>query len=387
MDIVVCGGRVIDPHQGLDSLLDVGIDKGKVVSLSKEIKRTAGKTFIDARGCLVLPGLIDLHTHIFDGGGPWSIDPDRLGTLSGVTTMVDAGSAGAGNFHGFYNHVIKRSKVNIKAFLHIAFNGIEGGAIYAPEDLVIAGELDDIRRAMVRPAVDVARSYKNVICGIKVRASVEAAGANGLIAIDLAKQAAEQLGLPVMVHVGTPPPTRREILKQLRPGDILTHAFRGEPNGPCRLDGSVMEEMLDARERGVLFDIGHGQGSFAFSSGRKLIEAGFLPDTISTDVHTYSIGKLGLDLPKVMTRFLAIGMDLTDVVQATTANPAQLLGEPDILGSLQIGHTGDVSVFKLEEKEVLLEDAFGEVTKADKTLVPVATIRNGEVLWTKLPIE
>jgi dihydroorotase len=368
-------------------VLDVGISGNKVVSVAPDIEISSAKRIIDAGGCLVLPGLIDFHTHVFYGGGPWGIDPDELGPRTGVTTMVDAGSAGAGNFHGFYQNVIQQSRIRIKAFLHIAFNGLEGCAIYAPEDLVIAGELEDIRRAMVRPAVEIGARYRDTICGIKVRASVEAAGSHGAIAIDLAQQAAESLGLPVMVHIGTPPPTRKEILKKLRPGDVLTHSFRGDPNGPYQLDGTLMEEMSEARDRGVLFDIGHGVGSFAFASGRKLIEAGFLPDIISSDVHTYSINRIAFDLPTTMSKFLALGMDLMEVVRATTVAPARFLGLGNTIGSLQPGYVADISIIQLAHQKAIFEDAFGETISADQVFVPAATIRAGEVLWTNLPME
>lgn len=384
MDLVICSGRVIDPVTGTDDVMDIGVLHGKIADVAKHINSAGNARVLDASGCLVTPGLIDFHTHVFYGGGPWSIDPDELGPSTGVTTMVDAGSAGAGNFHGFYRHVIQRSKIRIKAFLHIAFSGLEGGAICSYRDLVIVGELDDIRRAMVRPAVEIARRYPDIICGIKVRASVEATGESGLIAIDLAKQAAELLNLPVMVHIGMPPPTRDEILQKLRPGDVLTHAYRGHPNGPYNLDGSVMEAMLKARDRGVLFDVAHGKGSFAFASGKKLIrDANFLPDMISTDAHT-SIGTPTDNLPTTMSKFLALGMNLIDVIRATTATPAKFLGLESSLDSLTTGYTADISILKLKRENLTLHDAFGETMEAQEVLVPVATIRNGEVLWSEL---
>jgi len=387
MDWIIRNGRVVDPQADIDTILDIGISDGKIAVIGEQLDASTDTRLLDASDCLVTPGLIDFHTHVFYGGGSWSVDADELGPRTGVTTMVDAGSAGAGNFHGFYRHVIQRSKIRIKAFLHIAFTGLEGGGIYAPGDLVIAGELDDIRRAMIRPAVEVGQKYPDAICGIKVRASVEAAGESGSIAIDLAKQASELLNLPMMVHIGAPPPTRKEILEKLRPGDVLTHAFRGHPNGPYNLDGSVMEEMLEARSRGVLFDVGHGQGSFAFASGQKLIrDADFLPDMISSDVHTYSVGTTAHNLPRTMSKFLALGMDLMDVIRATTATPAKFLGLEGTLGSLRAGYLADISVLKLRNQDVTFHDTFGETMDAQQVLAPVATIRDGEVVWSELPV-
>jgi dihydroorotase len=383
MDLAICGGHVIDPSAEIDEVLDILVSEGKIIDIARHINISQKVDVINASGCLVTPGLIDFHTHVFYRGGPWSINPDELGPKSGVTTMVDAGSAGPGNFGCFYDNVIQKAKTRIKAFLHIAFTGLEGGAICSYQDLAIVGELEDIRRAMVRPAVEIARAYPEVICGIKVRASLEATGAFGLVAIDLAKQVAELVNLPVMVHIGTPPPTRDEILQRLRPGDVLTHAYRGHPNGPYGFDGSVMNSMVKARARGVLFDVGHGKGSFAFSSGNKLVrDASFLPDIISTDVHASSSGLPADDLPTTMSKFLALGMKLVDVVRATTATPAKSLGISAILGSLSKGYTADIAIFKLKRCNMVFHDAFGETMEGKDVLTPVATIREGEVLWS-----
>jgi len=380
MDLVIRNGRVINPAEGIDSVLDVGISGNEVVSVSPKVEAPSTAEVIDASGCLVLPGLIDLHTHVNFGGGPWGINPDELGPRTGVTTMVDAGSTGAGNFNGLYQHVIKNSCVDIFAFLNIAYNGVDG-CIYLPNSGLVVGELIDIRRALVEPAVQLGSQYPELIRGIKIRASVEAAGDHGLTSIALAQQAAERLNVPVMVHIGAPPPTRREILDMLRPCDILTHAFRGDPNSPLKPDSSIMPEMLEARERGVLFDIGHGCGSFAFEVGHALLEQGFLPDTISSDIHMFSIDGPAYDLPTTMSKFLALGMSLMDVIRATTIAPARAIGIQDHFGSLSIGKTADISIMKLEKNTLTFEDAFKQTLQANRKLVPITTIKNGKVIW------
>jgi len=381
MDLVIRGGRVINPAEGIDSILDVGVAGSKVVLISPKIEAPPSVKVIDASGCLVLPGLIDLHTHVNFGGGPWGIKADKLGLQTGVTTMVDAGSTGAGNFRGLYEHVIKNSRVNIFAFLNIAYNGVEG-CIYLPSSGLVVGELVDIRRALVEPAVEIGSRYPEVIRGIKVRASVEAAGDHGLTAIALAQQVAERLNVPVMVHIGVPPPRRREILEMLRPGDILTHAFRGNPNSPLKPDGSIMTEMVQARKRGILFDIGHGCGSFAFEVGRALIEQGFLPDTISSDVHMFSIDGPAHDLPTTMSKFLALGMPLMEVVRATTIAPARAIGVQEELGNLSIGRTANISIMRLEKGAFTFKDAFGQTLQATQRFVPIMTIKDGQVIWS-----
>jgi len=380
MDLVIRGGRVMSPAEDLDDVLDVGISDGKIVALAPNIKGTSKAQIIDAKGCLVLPGLIDFHTHVFYGG-PWGIDPDALGPRTCVTTMVDCGTAGAGNFLGFLRHVIQRTSIRIFSFIHIAFTGLDA-AIYLPQDLAIVGELEDIRRAIVRATIEIGKRFPNIIRGVKVRASVEAARNNGLQAIALARQAAEALGVPLMVHVGTPPPTIGEILAQLRSGDVLTHAFRGDPNSLLKRDGSPIEEAIEARRRGVLFDIGHGCGSFSFDTAQKLIEEhGFFPDIISSDVHAYSINGPAYDLLTTMSKFLAVGMPLIDIVRAATTTPASVLGLGDVLGSLTPERVADISIVRIEKCSIALEDAYGGMLRSRELFVPVMTIKDGRVLW------
>ena len=381
MNLLIKGGRVINPAEELDAILDVGIAEEKIASIAPKIEAAPEVNVINADGLLVLPGLIDLHTHVNFGGGPWGINPHELGPKTSVTTMVDAGSTGAGNFKGLYYHIIQSSPINIFAFLHIAYNGVDG-CIYLPKNVLVVGELEDIRRALVEPTVEIGSRYPEIIRGIKIRASVEAVGNHGLTAIALAQQAAERLNVPIMSHIGAPPPTRREILERLRPGDILTHAFRGNPNSPLQRDGSIMPEMLEARERGVLFDIGHGCGSFSFEVGQRMIQQGFPPDIISSDIHMYCINGPVYDLPTTMSKFLALGMPLMEVIRATTATPAKALGLQERLGDLSVGKIADISIMKIEEGTFKFEDAFGQTLNANQKLTPVMTIREGKVIWS-----
>jgi len=382
MDLVIKNGRVLNPATGLDATMDVGINEGVIAVVASDLEIPPGTKVLNADGCLVLPGLIDFHTHVNFGGGPWGIDPNDLGPKTGVTTMIDAGSTGAGNFKGLYHHIIRRSLINILAFIHIAYNGVDG-CIYLPKNVLVVGELEDIRRALVEPTAEIGFQYPDIIRGIKIRASVEAVGNHGLTGIALAQQAAERLNVPVMVHIGAPPPTRREILERLRPGDILTHAFRGNPNSPLNRDGSLIPEMVEAREKGVLFDIGHGCGSFSFKVGQKMIQDfDFLPDIISSDIHMFSINGPVYDLPTTMSKFLALGMPLADVVRAATITPAKALGLEDRIGDLSVGKAADISVMKLEEGPVTFEDAFGKTLLSDRKLVPIATIKDGKVIWS-----
>ncbi len=230
------------------------------------------------------PGLIDLHTHVYWGGTSLGIDAEEFCRTSGVTTAVDTGSAGPGNFVGFRKHVIERSETRILAYLHVSHGGI-----YGFSNRVMVGESTDMRLMDPVSAVEVANANRDVIVGIKVRVGAHASGVHGIHPLDIALQVAEEAGLPLMAHIDEPPPTYEDVINKLRPGDILTHAFRPFPNSPATVQGSVKPAVLTARKRGVLFDIGHGMGSFSFKTARAMLANGFLPDTISSDVHALCI--------------------------------------------------------------------------------------------------
>lgn len=377
-DILLRGGHVIDPATGSDGIRDVAIVQGRIAALETKIISEA-KQVHDVSGYIVTPGLIDFHTHVYHGGA-WGIDADLLGPRTCVTTFVDFGTAGPGNFQGFLEHIIARSKVRILAFLHIAYTGLDG-AIYYPSALRIIGELEDIRRAIVGATIETGHQYSKIIRGIKVRASVEATGNNGIQAILLGRQAAAALGMPLAVHVGEPPPTVGEILPHLRSGDVLTHCFRGPVNSLLDYADKLIPEALAARERGVIFDLGHGQGSFSFHVAQKLFSHGFYPDIISSDVHAYSINGPAYDLPTTMSKFLGLGLEVKEVIRATTQTPAKVLGLGNSLGSLQVGCEADIAVFKLEKGNFLLHDVHGEELRSGTRFTPTMTFKGGDLLW------
>lgn len=377
-DIVIRNGLVVDPATGLKEVLDVGVKDGRIVAIEPSLSDSADCVY-DVSGCFVCPGLIDFHTHVY-WGGAWGINPDELGPRTGVVTFVDFGTAGPGNFEGFLKHVICRSKVRIFAFLHIAYTGLSG-AIFEPRWLRIVGELEDLRRALIGPVMEMAERYPEFIRGIKVRVSVEATGSNGVQALFLAKRTSEALGLPLAVHIGEPPPTSKEILPHLSRGDILTHAFRGLPNSLLDRRGRPIPEAIEARERGVIFDVGHGQSSFSFRAAAQLIEHGFLPDIISSDVHAYNISGPVYDLPTTMSKFLALGVDTDYIIRATTYMPAKAIGLENEIGSLQVGREADITVVKLEEGNFTFYDGHGEKLHSRRRFVPVMTFKAGQLLW------
>jgi dihydroorotase len=372
-DLLLRGARVIDPANGLDAVADVAFRDGKVAAVGPRLGAEAG-VVRDLLGAIVMPGMIDFHAHIYPGGTALGVDADRLAGRAGTTTWVDAGSAGPGNFAGLRDHVIARSETRILAYLHICFAGIFG---FSRE--VMHGESWDLR--LLEPAVcaRVARDNPDTIRGIKVRIGANTSGVNELMPLHLAIEAADLAGLPVMCHIDRPPPTYAQVLETLRPGDILTHCFRPAPNAPIHGDGRVREACWQARERGVIFDVAHGMGSFSFATAERMLAAGFAPDVISSDVHSLCIDGPAFDNLETMSKFLALGLPLPEIVRAATATPARLLRRPD-LGDLAPGRTGDATVLEIAEGGFELVDVTGATRPSRRKLRLSAVVLGGR-LW------
>ncbi len=371
MDLILRGGRVIDPSQGLDGVMDVGFAKGKVAALGKGLT-AEGAVVRDVSGLIVSPGLIDLHTHVYWGGTSLGIDAEEFCRTSGVTTAVDTGSAGPGNFMGFRKHVIERSQVRILAYLHVSHAGI-----YGFSNTVMVGESEDIRLMDPVTAAEVADANRDVIVGIKVRVGRHASGDQGVAPLDIALQVAEETGLPLMAHIDEPPPSYEEVIARLRPGDVLTHAFRPFPNSPATAQGSVKPAVVAARKRGVLFDIGHGMGSFAFKTARAMLANGFPPDTISSDVHALCINGPAFDQVTTMSKFLCLGMSLPEVIRASTENAAFALKRPE-LGTLKPGSVGDATLLSVESGEFDYADVVGEHLAGTQRIVSRGVVIGGK---------
>ncbi len=339
-DFVLRNGRVIDPEAARDEVTDVAFAGGKVAAVGGRLQ---GRSERDVSGCIVMPGNIDFHTHVYWGGTSISIDADLLAKRCGTTTWLDVGTAGPGNFAGFRKHVIEPSQTRILAYLHVSHAGI-----YAFSPTVMVGESLDLRLMDTANCAAVARANPDLIRGIKVRVGANTSGVNGIAPLHHALEAADRAGLPVMCHIDRPPPRYVDVLAELRPGDTLTHCFKPFPNAPCTADGRVKEACWAAREKGVLFDIGHGAGSFDFGVAEAMMQAGFPPDIISSDVHVLCIDGPAYDNMETMSKFLLLGMALPDIVRAVTAAPAKALGRPD-LGNLSPGSAGDATVMRIEE--------------------------------------
>src|ERR1700757_912078 len=371
LDLILRGGRVVDPSQKLDAVTDVGFADGKVAVIGNALKAERGTEVRDVSGYIVTPGLIDLHTHVYWGGTSIGIDAEEFCRTSGVTTAIDTGSAGPGNFAGFRKHVIEPSQVRILAYLHISHAGIFGFS-----QRVMVGESEELRLMNPIDTAEVAEENRDLIVGIKVRAGRHSSGTSGIVPLEIALEVADQVGMPLMCHIDHPPPSYEEVVGRLRPGDILTHAFRPFPNTAATAQGTVKRVVLEAGERGVLFDIGHGKGSFAFKTARAMLANGFYPDTISSDVHILCINGPAFDQVTTMSKFLCMGMSLPDVVAASTVNAAMALRRPE-LGSLKPGSVGDATIISIKEGRFDYVDVVGEHLIGERKIVSEGVVIGG----------
>jgi dihydroorotase len=368
-DLLLTGGRIIDPANAFDRVADIAFANGKVVAVGANLGEARERR--DVSGLIVSPGLIDLHTHVYWGGTSLGIDAEEFCRRNGVTTAVDTGSAGPGNFAGFRQHVIEPSAVRILAYLHVSYAGIFGFG-----KRVMVGEAHDMRLMAPEDTVEVANANRDVIVGIKVRIGRNAGGTSGIAPLEIALQVADELGMPVMCHIDFPPPNYADVCDMLRAGDVLTHAFRPFPNAPLTAQGKILPQVIEARERGVLFDIGHGMGSFAFKTGRAMLANGFAPDTISSDVHALSIEGPAFDQTTTMSKFLCIGMPLNEVIRSSTINAAMAMRRPE-LGHLGVGAVGDVTLLDIEHGRFDYVDATEEHLVGEQRIVSKGVVIAG----------
>ena len=375
-DLILRGARVIDPSQQLDRVTDVRFTAGRVAAIGEQLVAGPTTEVRDLRGKVVTPGLIDLHTHVYWGGTSIGVDAVALARTSATATFVDAGPAGPGNFPGFRKHVIEPARpVRILPLLNLSFAGI-----FAFSGTVMVGECEDLRLLDLKECTRVAQEHADLVVGIKVRVGRGASGNSGIAPMDMALEVAEATGLPLMAHLDHPPPSRLEVMSRLRKGDILTHCFRPFPNAPSHPGGGVRPEVLAARERGVIFDIGHGAGSCGFATSRAMLAAGFKPDVISSDVHILSINGPAYDLLQTLAKFHALGMSLPEVVACGTTNAAHAIRRPD-LGTLKIGSVGEASIFEVLPEPTEYKDVVGEVITGAHRFVARGLVLDGK-WWT-----
>lgn len=375
-DLLIKGGRLIDPAAGLDQIADVAFKGDRTVVVEPDIAPDRAERLIDAAGLVVVPGLIDFHAHaLFLSGLGLGGDLDAICASHGVTTLVDGGSSGAATFPVFKELLIDRAETRILAFLHISSIGLAELAV---------GESTYLDLHRPEAAAEVASAHPGLIVGIKVRQQAEVVGDNGLEPLKLAKRAAALAGgLPIMVHVTNPAAPLPEIFDLLDGGDIVSHIYHGRGDGLLDADGAVRTEVIEARQRGVLFDSAHGSNHFNFNVARKALESGFAPDAAATDLTRKNMRTVVKSLPNVLSKLINLGLDLNRAIACATSQPAAILGRSDDLGTLAPGAAADAAVFELKKGEFQFKDADGNRLIGETMLEPAAVVRRGRLVWQR----
>ncbi len=373
-DVLLKGGHVIDPLNGVDGVMDVAVAGGKIAAVRSDINPAEARTVAEVSGLYVTPGLIDGHVHVFATTGmkdAWAGDnsvlPDGFSFRSGVTTMVDVGSSGWRNFEDFRNRVIDRASTRVFAMLNIVGLGMMTDA---PEQNV--HDMD------AKATADMATKHRDVVVGVK---SAHYQGPEW-VSVDRAVEAGTLAKIPVMVDFGyfrAERPYYELVTERLRPGDISTHMFRG-PVPYVGEDGKLLDYLKRARARGVLFDVGHGGGSFVFRNAVPAIQQGFYPDTISTDLHTGSMNGAMIDMLTTMSKILVMGVPLNEVIREATVNPAKAIQHPE-LGHLGVGAEADIAVLRLMQGSFRYMDAARGAIEGDRRLTCEMTVKGGSVVW------
>ncbi len=375
-DLLLKGGTLIDTAAGLHAAKDVAFTGGRVSAVGDDLPRALARDVIDCAGRIVSPGMIDLHVHVFWGVSHFGIEPDPHCVSRGVTTAIDAGSAGADTFPGFRKYVIDVSATRLFAQLNISSQGMLTREI---------GELDNLEYASVPKAIATIEQHRDVILGVKVRLTRHTivGEAAGIRPLHLAREAADAVGLPIMVHPQDAwCESLDDILTVMRDRDILTHCYHGMPHGILNPDGMVRRSVHDAMERGVIFDVGHGAGSFNWDVAEAALKQDVQPQTISSDLHVYNVNGPVHDLATTVSKFLHLGFSLEDALRKVTATPAEVIRMSGDIGTLRVGAWGDAVVFDLQEGRFEFMDSHGQTRLGRQRLVPVTVVRSGKVYQT-----
>jgi len=368
-DTLIVGGRVVDPGAGLVGRLDVAIADGRVAAVAPDLDPATARRTIDAGGRIVTPGLVDLHTHVYWGATYWGVEADPVAARTGVTTWLDVGSAGAYSFPGFRAWIAERSAVRVFALLNLSAIGL-----IAP-----SWEFSNPDYWDVDLAERIVAANRDVILGIKARIDRNTTRGVGIRPLELARELADRVDLPLMVHIGFGPPTLDQVVPLLRPGDILTHCCTGGDMKIVDEAGTTRADVLALRVRGLILDVGHGTGSFSFATAEAMLADGVLPDVISSDIHQLAVQGPMFDLPTTLSKFLALGMTLEQTIERATSRPAAAMRRPD-LGTLRPGSPADIALFELVEGEFTFHDVQMAPRRGTRRLVSTLTLVAGEVL-------
>lgn len=376
MDKAVINGTIIDPVKKTERMGTILLDGSKIAEVDYGGHIPAAKEIIDAAGCIVTPGLIDSHLHLFYGGTENGILPDLTLLPMGVTAAVDQGSSGSATFQAFYDSILSRSLMNLFATVNLSTQGLITSRY--PEDLE-PGHTDISRLK------DLFAKYPKILKGIKLRISQEVVGKLGMKPLEKALEAAETIGTRIVVHTTNPPIPVNQLLQYFRKDDIYTHVFAQRGYSILTDTGTLEPEVYDARKRGVIFDAADARVHYAFPVIRQALREGFLPDIISTDLVQGSCFQPGVfGLPRVLSKYVALGMSLAEVIRAVTFRAAQVLGEENRLGTLNPGTEGDIAIFKWKTGEFQMQDRLGNLLEIPRMLVPQCTILKGQVVYRQI---
>lgn len=368
VELLLTNGQVVDPATGTICEADVAIDGGRIAKVVERGEHgISASQQIDLGGKIVCPALVDCHVHAFNRISPSSLDPDSIGVDQGVLVVGDAGSFGPANAEGFKRYIVDAAKTDVRGFVHIARNGNSSN----PGESAIASHLS------VEDVVKVVEKNRDWICGVKVRASVTAVGPSDMLPVVMAKKAATEAGVPLMVHIGNAPPVLDGVLDLLTEGDIATHCYHGKIGGIVTRQGELLPAVQRALERGVLFDIGHGSGSFAFGVAEQALALGMPLGMVSTDLHKRNINGPVYSHVWTMTKVLNLGCDLADVVLASSTRPAQAMNLGERYGSLAEGAPANLSVIEVLDRVMTMTDSFRGTRQSKQVIAAVATIQDG----------
>ena len=374
-EVLIKGGQVFDPARDVRGVYDVAISQGKIAAIERDIAPTQAQRVIMAQGLLVVPGLVDLHTHLGFELHTKVVQANDVCPQAGVTTAVDMGSVGAFTFPWYREQAIKKTAIRLRSFLNIASLGTI--AIHTPYYVERYGQYVDLADTL--RTIEENREH---IRGIKVFTSGAMVGQWAHHALGAARQVADRVGLPIAVHISMQPPPLAEVLAYLGPGDIVTHTYTPHDQGILDEAGRVRPCVWEARRRGVLFDLGHGAGSFAFDVARKAMAQDFLPDSLSTDLYYANVEKPVKDFPTTISKFLNLGLPLEDALARATCNPARALGEPT-LGTLAPGSPADIALFTLREGAFSFVDCLGQTLEGPWQLTCELTLYGGQIIYAK----
>ncbi len=365
-DLLIKGGDVVDPGGGHSGRLDVAVKRNRIAAVDANIPAESAPQVIDASGQYVTPGLVDLHTHIFYGIGYYGVHADTVAARSGVTTWLDVGSSGGYNFPGFREYIVTPAQARIYALINISSIGLT----------TRSGELTNLDYCDIDLCCKMINLNRDIALGVKARIDQGQTGGT-VVPLTYAREAADRCELPLMVHIGGGPPGIADVLKHMKPNDILTHCFTG---GDMRIiddSGKLRDEAKQAWDSGVVMDIGHGAGSFSFETAEALMSVGHKPDVISSDIHQNSISGPMFDMPTCLSKFMALGMSFAEVIEASTERPAQVMGLQDEIGTLKPGALADIALFRIESGDFTFYDVRMNPRKGTQLVRNTLTLVNG----------